>query len=153
MKGSWVLLSVALAAACGHKPGTAAAAEPAADSAASSAPAAGPAQVTQEATQLGREVFELVDKTMGYYSAHFGDFPRNVNAIGVDSLTSTTVRRLAVHGKVPTITAAYRHTAGHAVTSCSGTNKVLEDSMLNGGPYTVDCTLADGSIRSITVGG
>ena len=153
MKGSWVLLSVALAAACGHKPGTAAAAEPAADSAASSAPAAGPAQVTQEATQLGREVFELVDKTMGYYSAHFGDFPRNVNAIGVDSLTSTTVRRLAIHGKVPTITAAYRHPAGHAITSCSGTNKVLEDSMLNGAPYTVDCTLADGSIRSITVGG
>ncbi|HEV2290751.1 MAG TPA: hypothetical protein VGR60_02815 [Gemmatimonadales bacterium] len=155
MKGSWVLLSVALAAACGHKPGTtAAAATPTGDSATSSAtPAAAPAQVTQEATQLGREVFELVDKTMGYYSAHFGDFPRNVNAIGVDSLTSTTVRRLAIHGKVPTITAAYRHPAGHAITSCSGTNKVLEDSMLNGGPYTVDCTLADGSLRAITVGG
>ncbi|HEU5358350.1 MAG TPA: hypothetical protein VFU45_04470 [Gemmatimonadales bacterium] len=153
MRASWALLSVALAAACGHKAGTSAAAAPAADSAASVPPAATPAQVTQEATQLGREVFELVDKTMGYYSAHFGEFPRNVNAIGVDSLTPTTVRRLAVHGKIPTVTAAFRRPASHAVTACSATNKVLEDSMLNGGPYTVDCTLADGSVRSITVGG
>lgn len=154
MRASWVLLSVALAAACGHKAGSStAAAAPPADADASSVPAATPAQTTQEATQLGREVFELIDKTMGYYSAHFGEFPRNVNAIGVDSLTPTTVRRLAVHGKVPTITAAFRHPTGHAVTACSGTNKVLEDSMLNGGPYTVDCTLADGSVRSITVGG
>lgn len=145
-------LLVLLLAACGHKPATSsgASAGSATDSTAADAPSA---EAQADAARLGREVFELADKTMNYYSSHFGEFPRNINGLGIDSLTPATVRRLIVHGKVPTITAAFRHTEGHAVVSCSGTNKVLEDSMLSGGSYPIDCILADGSTRTITVGG
>lgn len=140
-----------LLAACGRKAATpSAAAHSPADSAA--APAAeGPGQA--EATALGRELFELVDRTMGYYSAHLGEFPRNITDIGVDSLTGTTVRRLSIRGKVPTVSVTFRRPEGHELRSCAGTNKVLEDSMLNNGAFTVACILADGSSRSYTVGG
>ncbi|MGH7532571.1 MAG: hypothetical protein ACREL4_04685 [Gemmatimonadales bacterium] len=147
-----VALLCLLLAACGHKP-----------AATSSAAAAGTASATAsddlsaeahaDATRLGHELFELVDKTMSYYSSHYGQFPGNINALGIDSLTPTTVSRLAVNGKVPTITVAFRHAEGHAVTSCSGTNQVLEDSMLNGGTFSIECTLSGGSARTITVGG
>ncbi|MGH7592166.1 MAG: hypothetical protein ACREL2_12085 [Gemmatimonadales bacterium] len=146
-----VALLCLLLAACGHKPaGTSSAASGADSATASDGPSA---EAQADAARLGRELFELVDKTMSYYSSHYGQFPRDVNALGTDSLTPTTVRRLAVQDTVPTITVAFRHAGGHAVTSCSGTNKVLEDSMLNGGAYLIDCTLADGSVRSISVGG
>lgn len=138
-------------AACGHQP----AATPAAASATDSTPASDAlsTEAQADAARLGHEMFELVDKTMSYYSSHFGEFPRNINGLGIDSLTPATVRRLTVNGKVPTVSVAFRHAEGHAITACSGTNKVLEDSMLNGGAYPVDCTLANGSVRTITIGG
>ena len=149
MTASRAAFLVLLLAACGHKSATssASATDPAT---ASDAPSA---ETQADAAMLGREVFDLVDKTMNYYSSHFGEFPRNIDGLGIDSLTPATVRRLTVHGKVPTITAVFRHAEGHAVVSCSGTNKVLEAAMLSGGAYPIDCTLTDGSIRTITVGG
>ncbi|MGB7213287.1 MAG: hypothetical protein WBC97_11760 [Gemmatimonadales bacterium] len=152
MSAPRVALLCLVVAACGHKPAaTSSAAASATDTATASDALSAEAQA--DAARLGHEMFDLVDKTMNYYSSHFGAFPENINGLGIDSLTPATVRRLAVHGKVPTVSVTFRHAEGHAVTSCSGTNKALEDSMLNGGAYSIDCTLADGTIRTITVGG
>ncbi|MFI5235296.1 MAG: hypothetical protein ACHQXA_06275 [Gemmatimonadales bacterium] len=149
-----LFLVLALFAACGKpKPAASATDSTATPDASTATPTANDAKAQAEAKQLGHELFDLVDRIMNYSSAHFGEFPRNFPAMGIDSLTRTTVRRVTFHGKVPTVTVAFRQTEGHAVTACSGTNKVLEDSMLNGGPYTVSCALADGTPQDFTVGG
>lgn len=151
MKAARVVLLLALAVACGKKDAASTSTAGASGDSAAPPPAEGAGQA--EAAKLGHELFDLVDRTMGYYSAHLGEFPPNINAVGVDSLTSATVRRLSVQGKVPTVTVAFRHPEGHDLRSCAGTNRVLEDSMLNDGAFTVVCTLADGSTRPFTVGG
>lgn len=148
MRVPLALLVAAGLAACGSK----APAGPA-DTATPPATSADDARAQAEAAQLGREIFQLEDQVMSYSSSHFGQFPRNLPAAGIDSLTHTTVRRLSVSAKVPTITAAFRQPADHAVRECAATKQVLEDSMLNGGAYTVTCHLADGTARDFTVGG
>lgn len=106
-----------------------------------------------EAAELGKELFGVMDHVMAFKSSHFGQLPRDLPAMGEDSLTRATVRRLTIADKVPTLTVTYRHSEGHVLRSCTGTNKVLEDSMLNGGPYEVSCTLASGETKAFTVGG
>jgi hypothetical protein len=113
---------------------------------------AGDAEST-EASELGKELFGVMDHVMAFKASHFGQLPRDLPSMGEDSLTRTTVRRLTVADKVPTLTVTYRHAEGHALRGCTGTNKVLEDSMLNGGPYEVSCTLASGETKAFTVGG
>lgn len=115
------------------------------------APAADAA--TTEAAALGRELFGIMDRVMAYKSDHFAQLPRDLPTMGVDSLTRTTVRRLAIVGGAPHLVVAYRHTEGHAVAQCQGTNAVIEDSMLNGGAFSVDCLLTTGETKSFTVGG
>ena len=142
-------LLLLLAAACGG-------AEPAADAQAQRGrpPAPSSASVESgEAVAIGRELFEIMDRVMAFKSAHFNQFPKDLPAMGIDSLTRTTVRRLAVAGGVPTLTVAYRHTQGHALRQCIGTNEVIEDSMLNGGAFEVQCTLTSGESKAFTVGG
>lgn len=106
-----------------------------------------------DAAELGHEIFGVMDKVMEYKSSHFGNLPADLTAIGMDSLTRTTIRRLSIADKTPTLTVVYRRTEGHALLSCSGTNKVLEDSMLNSGPFEVTCTLPSGESKPFTVGG
>lgn len=106
-----------------------------------------------EAQALGRELFGIMDQVMAYKSAHFNNLPRDLPSMGIDSLTRTTVRRLSVQGGTPSLTVVYRHAEGHAIKQCAGTNKVIEDSMLNGGAFEVDCTLSSGEARAFTVGG
>lgn len=106
-----------------------------------------------EAATLGRELFGIMDRVMAYKSDHFAQLPRDLPSMGVDSLTRTTVRRLTVSNGVPMLVVAYRHPEGHAITQCSGSNAVIEDSMLNGGAYTVLCLLNGGPSQSFTVGG
>jgi hypothetical protein len=106
-----------------------------------------------EAATIGRELFEIMDRVMAFKSAHFNQFPKDLPAMGVDSLTRTTVRRLTFASDVPTLVVAYRHTAGHAIRQCSGTNAVIEDSMLNGGAFEVQCILTSGESKAFTVGG
>lgn len=152
MRARDLALLVTFAAACGKgKPATPGTPGDDAPVAPAEAPSAGQAQA--EAAELGREIFDLVDRTMNYRSSHYGEFPANLPTMGIDSLTHLTVRRLSVQDKVPTVVAAFRHTEGHAVAQCSGTNKVLEDSMLNGGPFSVLCTMTDGTAQTFTVGG
>ena len=114
-----------------------------------SAPAAAD---VEDARALGRELFEVMDKVMAYKASHFGNLPRSLTDIGVDSLTRGTVRRLTTADGTPALTVAFRRTDGHALASCSGTNKVLEDSMLNGGPFEVECALLAGGTKAFRVG-
>jgi hypothetical protein len=118
---------------------------------AAAAPAVDPVQA--EANQLGREIFEVVDKVMAYRASHFGQLPPSLPALGVDSLTPTTIRRLTDEATFPRVTAVFRRTDGRAIQYCSGTNKVLEDSMLNSGPFTIACLLVSGETKDFTVGG
>ena len=106
-----------------------------------------------EAAALGRELFGIMDRVLAYKSDHFAQLPKDLPTMGVDSLTRTTVRRLSIAGATPTLVVAYRRTEGHAVKQCSGTNAVIEDSMLNGGAFTVECILSSGETKSFTVGG
>ena len=106
-----------------------------------------------EAAALGRELFGIMDRVLAYKSDHFAQLPKDLPTMGVDSLTRTTVRRLSISGGTPTLVVAYRHTEGHAVAQCSGTNAVIEDSMLNGGAFDVECVLTSGETKKFTVGG
>jgi hypothetical protein len=107
----------------------------------------------EEAQSLGRELFGIMDQVMSYKSSHFNNFPKDLPSMGIDSLTRTTIRRLAIAGGTPSLSVVYRHAEGHAITQCVGTNKVIEDSMLNGGSFEVNCTLSSGEAKAFTVGG
>jgi len=135
------------AAACGDAPAATPAAPPEA-----ARPAHGDTAVP-EAQELGRELFGIMDRVLAYRSSHFNNLPANLPAAGIDSLTRTTIRRLTVANKVPTVAVVFRHAEGHALQGCSATSKVIEDSMLNGGAYEVTCTLRSGESRPFTVGG
>jgi hypothetical protein len=115
--------------------------------------AAAPSGEAAEAAALGRELFGIMDRVLAYKSDHFAQLPKDLPTMGVDSLTRTTVRRLSISGGTPTLVVAYRRTEGHAVARCSGTNAVIEDSMLNGGAFDVDCVLTSGETKKFTVGG
>ena len=106
-----------------------------------------------EAQELGRELFGVMDRVMAYRSSHYSQLPKDLPAAGIDSLTKTTIRRLSISAGVPTVTVVFRAANGHALSGCSGTNKVLEDSMLNGGAYEITCTLRSGETQAFTVGG
>lgn len=141
-----LLLLTLLVAACSEpKPGTGTA--PAAE-----APAAGDG-AEQEAQLLGREIFGIMDRVMAYRSSHFNNLPKDLPAAGIDSLTRTTIRRLSRADAAPTITVVFRSAEGHALKGCSGSSRVIEDSMLNGGAFDVQCTTAAGETRDFRVGG
>ena len=107
-------------------------------------------QAAAEADALGREIFDLIDRTVAYQSSHRGRLPRRLRDVGIDSLTSTTMRWLEVRGRSPRITVGYRRTANHALRLCSGSEQVLEEYAL-AGSYEIACTLRDGSQESFRV--
>lgn len=146
MRPTLALFLIALTA-CGDTP----AAKPA-DATARARPKAEDTTIP-EAEALGRELFGIMDRVMAYRSSHFNNLPKDLPSAGIDSLTRTTIRRLSVSGGVPTVAVIFRHADGHALRGCSGTSKVLEDSMLNGGAYEVHCTLRSGEAQAFTVGG
>ena len=106
-----------------------------------------------EATGLGREMFTVMDQVVAYKVAHAGTWPTDLPALGVDSLTRTTVRRLTFPDRVPTMVVAFRRGEGHQVLSCTGTNLILEESMLSGGAFDLTCALAAGGTKTFRIGG
>ena len=94
-----------------------------------------------------------MDRVLAYRSSHFNSLPKDLPAAGIDSLTRTTIRRLSMSGSVPTVTVVFRNAAGHALKGCSGSSRVIEDSMLNGGAFDVQCTTAGGETQDFRVGG
>ena len=94
--------------------------------------------------QLGAEMFELIDRVADYRSSHSGRPPNSLRQLGVDSLTTNTVRRIAVQGRTFMVTVAYRRTDGRAVQSCSAGEDALEQAALSDGRFAVSCNTLSG---------
>jgi hypothetical protein len=117
------------------------------------APAQAPERTKEEknraqadAELLGREVLEIVDRVMSYRSSHQGKLPASLRQAGLDSLAPLFIRRLGRQGTDPLVMIVFRNAEGHVLSSCQGTNAVLEDQSLRGGSFDVSCTfLGDGS--------
>jgi hypothetical protein len=106
----------------------------------------------RDAEVLGREVFELVDRAIDYRGSHKGRPAASFRQMGIDTLTSLTVRRLVNLEREPVITVAFRKTDTREITSCRGDSQILEESSINGGRFTLMCTTRTGSQRPIRVG-
>ena len=109
-----------------------------------------PAQA--DAEELGRALFDGVDRIMAYRSSHQNKLPNSLRVAGIDSLSSTIVLRYAKTGSSPMVTAAFRRPSGRQVASCEGTNAVLEDASLHEGAFTIMCTMVGGGSRGFSVG-
>ncbi len=106
----------------------------------------------RDAEVLGREVFELVDRAVDYRGSHKGRPAASFRQMGIDTLTSLTVRRLVNLEREPLITVAFRKTDTREIVSCRGDSQILEESAINGGRFTLMCTTRSGSQRPIRVG-
>ncbi len=110
---------------------------------------ADPAQADAQA--LGAEVFDIMDRVVAYKASHQGRLPTSFRQAGIDTLTATTTRGLSRVGGDPQVTIRFRRMDGHQLESCSGTNLVIEQSMMNEGTFEVQCVVADGATRTFTV--
>jgi hypothetical protein len=107
----------------------------------------------REAQELGRELFEMVDRAVDYRGSHQGRPAASFRQMGIDSLTPTTVRRLVNLAREPVITVAFRKPETREITSCRGDSQILEEATLNGGQFTVMCTTKSGAQRPMKVAG
>jgi hypothetical protein len=98
----------------------------------------------------GREVFDLIDRAMDYRGSHRGRPAATLKQMGVESLTTTTVRRVVNLQREPVVTVSFRQPAGREVISCRGDSQILEDASLNG-RFTLMCTGSSGSQRPMEV--
>src|SRR5215207_2697200 len=64
----------------------------------------------RDAQVLGREIFELVDRAIDYRGSHRGRPAVSLRQMGVESLTTTTIRRMVNVQREPVITVAFRQT-------------------------------------------
>jgi hypothetical protein len=106
-----------------------------------------------EAAVLGGEIFDVIDQVMSFRSAHGGQWPRTLREVGVDSLTRSTIRRLSFPGGDPVVTALFRSAQGRQVAACRGGSGIQEEASLNGGVFTVSCSLTGGGVSDFKVQG
>ena len=99
---------------------------------------------------LGREIFDLIDRAVDYRGSHRGRPAATLRQMGVESLTTSTVRRIVNMQREPVITVSFRQPAGREVVSCRGTSQILEEASLNG-RYTLMCTAKSGAQRPMEV--
>jgi hypothetical protein len=104
----------------------------------------------RDAQVLGREIFELVDRAIDYRGSHRGRPPATLKQMGVESLTTATVRRVVNVQREPVVTVRFRQPAGREIVSCWGESKILEDASVNG-RYTLMCTASSGAQRPMEV--
>ena len=104
----------------------------------------------RDAQVLGREIFELVDRAVDYRGSHRGRPPATLKQMGVESLTTTTVRRVVNVAREPVVTVRFRQPAGREIVSCWGESKILEDASVSG-RYTLMCTASSGAQRPMEV--
>jgi hypothetical protein len=105
----------------------------------------------RDAEVLGREIFDLIDRAVDYRGSHQGRPAVNLRQMGVESLTTATVRRVVNVQREPMITVAFRQRAGREILSCRGDSQILEDKSLNG-RFTIMCTASSGAQRPMEVG-
>jgi len=105
----------------------------------------------RDAHQLGREVFELVDRAIAYRSSHRGRPAATITQMGIESLTPITVRRVVNVQREPVVTVSFRRAQGREVVSCRGDSQILADASVNGGRFTLMCTTSSGVQRPMEV--
>jgi hypothetical protein len=106
----------------------------------------------QDASALGTEIFDLVDRAVAYRSSHQGRPAANLKQMGIESLTPATVRRMVNLQREPVITVAYRRPEQREIVSCRGDSEVLVEASLKGGRFTLMCTSRSGVQRPMEVG-
>jgi hypothetical protein len=99
--------------------------------------------VPAEATALGNELFELIDRAVEYRGARMGRPPEALRDLGLDSLTPTSARLLT--GTAPIAFTAILRRPGAGLTACRATEDVLEQAALHEGRFTVECESAEGT--------
>ena len=105
-----------------------------------------------DARALGLEIFDLVDRAMAYKSSHQGRPATTLRQMGLESLTTNTVRRIVNVQREPVVTVAYRRPDKREIVSCRGDSQILVEASLNGGRFTLMCTARSGAQRPIEVG-
>ena len=105
----------------------------------------------RDAHILGREIFELVDRAIDYRGSHRGRPAANFRQMGIESLTTLTVRRVVNVQREPVVTVAFRQSAGRQILSCRGDSQVLEEAAVKG-RFTIMCTASSGAQRPMEVG-
>jgi hypothetical protein len=107
----------------------------------------------QDANALGAEIFDLVDRAVAYRASHRGRPATSLRQMGIESLTTTTVRRIVNLQREPVITVAYRRPQQREIVSCRGDSGILVEASLNGGRFTLMCTGSSGAQRPMEIGG
>jgi hypothetical protein len=105
----------------------------------------------RDAHVLGREIFELIDRAIDYRGSHRGRPGANLRQMGIESLTTNTVRRVVNVQREPVVTVAFRQPAGREIVSCRGDSQVLEQAAVHG-HFTIMCTARSGAQRPMEVG-
>lgn len=105
----------------------------------------------RDAQLLGREIFELVDRAIDYRGSHRGRPAVDLRMMGIESLTTNTIRRVVNVQREPVVTVAFRQPRGREIISCRGDIQVLEEASLKGS-FTLMCTSASGDQRPMEVG-
>lgn len=106
----------------------------------------------RDANDLGAEVLDLVDRAVAYRSSHQGRPAPSLRQMGIESLTTTTVRRMVNFQREPVITVAYRRPEQREIVSCRGDSGILAEASLNGGRFTLMCTSGSGAQRPMEIG-
>ena len=104
----------------------------------------------RDATLLGREVYELVDRAVDYRGSHRGRPGATLRIMGIESLTTTTVRRVVNVQREPVVTVGFRQHAGREIVSCRGDSQILEEAATRG-LFTIMCTGKSGAQRPMEV--
>jgi hypothetical protein len=105
----------------------------------------------RDASVLGQEIFELIDRAVDYRGSHRGRPGADLRQMGIESLTTNTVRRVVNVQREPVVTVSFRQPAGREIVSCRGDSQVLEQAATRGS-YTIMCTASSGDQRPMEVG-
>jgi hypothetical protein len=144
-RASWLLTLGLACAVAGCGPG--AAAKPRTADGGSDLP---PDQ--RDARELGLQIFDLVDRAVAYRVSHRGRPATTLRQMGIESLTTTTVRRIVNVQREPVVTIAYRRPDQREIVSCRGDSQILVEASVNGGRFTLMCTARSGAQRPMEVG-
>ena len=105
----------------------------------------------RDAHLLGREILDLVDRAIDYRGSHRGRPGADLRQMGIESLTTNTIRRVVNVQREPVVTVTFRQTAGREIVSCRGDSQVLEQASVHG-RFTIMCTASSGAQRPMEVG-
>ena len=106
----------------------------------------------QDARALGLDIFDLVDRAIAYRASHRGRPAATLRQMGIESLTTTTVRRIVNIQREPVVTVAYRRPEKREIVSCRGDSQILVEASVNGGRFTLMCTARSGAQRPMEIG-